>query len=157
MKKEVKSYITFTRTERFGLIALLSLLALLTIVRLSLPYFIQPKEDKQKNEALVTAWERFKELHPDNTSRIKKDYQDVGDDNPNPLPDIINLNNVDSATLVRLKGIGPATAHLIIEHRKNEGPFVTVDQLSELRHFPDTLMILLKQHLVIGPIDTIRN
>ncbi len=157
MKKEVKSYITFTRTERFGLIALLSLLALLTIVRLSLPYFIQPKEDKQKNEALVTAWERFKELHPDNTSRIKKDYQDVGDDNPNPLPDIINLNNVDSATLVRLKGIGPATAHLIIEHRKNEGPFVTVDQLSELRHFPDTLMILLKQHLVIGPVDTIRN
>ena len=67
MKKEVKSYISFTRTERFGLIGLLSLLALLTLIRYSLPYFIQPKEDKQKNEALVAAWERFKELHPDNS------------------------------------------------------------------------------------------
>ena len=157
MKKEVKSYISFTRTERFGLIGLLSLLALLTLIRFSLPYFIQPKEDKQKNEALVAAWERFKELHPENSSRIRKDYQDAGDENTTPLPDIINLNNADSATLVRLKGIGPSTAHLIVERRKNEGPFNTIDQLNELRHFPDSLMLLLKQHLVIGPVDTIRN
>jgi len=76
-------------------------------------------------------------------------YQDAFDDNETPLSQIINLNKADSATLVRLKGIGPVTAQKIVERRKNVGPFTSIDQLLEIRHFPKATFEVLKQHLRI--------
>jgi len=42
---------------------------------------------------------------------------------------VIDLNGVDSATLVRLRGIGPTLAHKIIDRRAALGGFVQHEQL----------------------------
>lgn len=67
-----------------------------------------------------------------------------------PLPDHIDLNTADSATIVRLNGIGPTLAHKIIEKRAALGGFVRHEQLNELYRFPDTTFRMLREKLVIN-------
>jgi DNA uptake protein ComE-like DNA-binding protein len=68
-----------------------------------------------------------------------------------PLPRIIDLNTTDSATLVRLNGLGPTLAHRIIQKRNALGGFLKHDQLREVYPFPDTTFSMLREKLVINP------
>ena len=149
MKKVFKSYTSFTRTERTGFLCLSALLIILIIVRGSMHLWVHAVNDIKKEKELIIASETFKQ-----SQRVVKtdndDYQDAADDNETPLPNIIDLNTADSATLVRLKGIGPVTASKIIERRKNIGPFTNVDQLLEIHHIPDATFEILKKHLIVG-------
>ena len=72
-----------------------------------------------------------------------------------PLPAEIDLNTVDSATLVRLDGIGPYLAGKIVHYRESLGTFIKNDQLKEIYHFPDSVLLRLQKQLVIRPL-TIR-
>ncbi len=46
----------------------------------------------------------------------------------------ININSADADTLVReLKGIGPSKAQAIVEYREQQGSFVSVDELLEVK------------------------
>lgn len=46
----------------------------------------------------------------------------------------VNLNQADADTLVReLKGIGPAKAQAIIDYREQQGVFVSVEELLEVK------------------------
>ena len=153
MKKYIKSYISFTRAERLGLLCLSALLIILIGIRAFMYLWVHPANDAEKEKKITAAWENFKCNQP----IVKKaapdekvnDYEDAFDDNATPLPSIIDLNTADSATLVRLKGIGPATARKIVAYRKNTGPFTNIDQLLQIRKFPDATFKILKQHLVI--------
>ncbi len=153
MKKEFKSYTSFTRAERIGLLCLCALLIILISIRASMHLWVQTVYDKEKEKTLVAAWENFKSSQPVikavDTNGSANDYQDAYDDNETPLPSIINVNTADSATLVRLKGIGPVTAGKIVARRKSIGPFTSIDQLLEIRKFPDGTFKILKQHLVV--------
>ena len=154
MKKLLKSYTSFTRTERMGILGLSGLLIILICIRATMHLWVHPKTDPEKDKQLVAAWETFKRSHPplkkpDTTGTIN-DYEDAFDDNETPLPTIIDINTADSATLVRLKGIGPVTAGEIVAIRKNKGPFTNIDQLMEIRKFPAATFKILKAHLVIG-------
>lgn len=132
MFKRISSYTSFTRKERNGLVVLLVLLLLLMGVKATMHLWVQPNMDKAKEEKLRQAWEIYK-----NTQPIAHE----------PLPDVINLNTADSATLVRLKGIGPVTAHNIIERRNTQGAFTDINQLHEVGSFPDTVFAELKKQL----------
>lgn len=68
-----------------------------------------------------------------------------------PLPKHINLNKTDSATLVRLKGIGPYLAQKIISYRNGLGGFLNHSQLLEIYKFHDTTFTYLKETLLIYP------
>jgi DNA uptake protein ComE-like DNA-binding protein len=68
-----------------------------------------------------------------------------------PLPAYINLNRADSATLVRLNGIGAILAHKILERRRNLGGFLMHEQLLEIYKFPDSTFTYLKEKLTINP------
>jgi DNA uptake protein ComE-like DNA-binding protein len=68
-----------------------------------------------------------------------------------PLPAHINLNKTDSATLVRLNGIGTILAHKILERRRNLGGFLRHEQLLEIYKFPDSTYQYLKEKLSINP------
>lgn len=48
-----------------------------------------------------------------------------------PAP--IDLNEASVEELVRVKGIGPALAERIVDHRTNDGPFESLDDLSQIR------------------------
>ncbi len=178
MKKQLKSYISFSRTERAGLIGLCAVLIILIAIRATMHLWVHPAEGVSKNTKLEAAWQKFKNEHPANSKNeddssgnntvdkisiayhnidtnpiVKKksrDYEDALDDNETPMPDIININTADSTTLVRLKGIGPATAAKIIARRKEQGPFTNVDQLLKVRHIPDATFKILRQHLTVN-------
>lgn len=156
MKRFFKDYTSFTRAERMGLVALSALLVLLMGARVTMHYWVKPKINTEEEQRLVNAWEVYKRSQPkeDNepdTSRLATtDYQDAYDDNETPLPDIININTADSATLVRLKGIGPVTASRIVAYRKQKGPFTTVEQLLEASPIPKATFKVIKTHLSIG-------
>lgn len=66
-----------------------------------------------------------------------------------PTPEHVNINTTDSATLVRLRGIGPYFAHKIIERRKALGGYINHQQLMEAYRFPDTTLNMLKEKLII--------
>lgn len=67
-----------------------------------------------------------------------------------PLPATIELNTSDSATLVRLYGIGPTLAHKIIEKRKALGGFVKHEQLMEVYRLSDTIYNMLRERVTIN-------
>ena len=126
MKNRIaEAYTSFTRAERMGIAALGVLVLLLLAVRIALPYFADKPPDTEENARLAREWDAFKrqQVTPEQDSakaRLeKKDYQDAGDNNPSPMPDMININTADSATLVRLKGVGPKKVTAIFACRKN--------------------------------------
>jgi competence ComEA-like helix-hairpin-helix protein len=152
MKKLIKSFTSFTRTERVGLVSLFTLLIVLVVVRGTMHLWVRTADDTEKEKKLVAAWETFKRSQPIAKSDKANgdDYTDASDDNPTPLPNIININTSDSATLVRLKGIGPATARKIIARRKNKGLYTNVNQLREVSSMSDATFEILKKHLTVG-------
>ncbi|GAA4453691.1 helix-hairpin-helix domain-containing protein [Rurimicrobium arvi] len=66
-----------------------------------------------------------------------------------PLPAELDLNTVDSATLVRIDGIGPFLAHKIIAQRTALGSYLSNLQLSEVHRFPDSVLRQLRRQLVV--------
>jgi len=49
------------------------------------------------------------------------------------IASIVNINTADESTLSTLKGIGPAKAKAIVEYRKTNGEFVTVEDLAKVK------------------------
>lgn len=68
-----------------------------------------------------------------------------------PLTAQLDLNITDSATLVRVKGIGPYLAQRILQYRESLGSFLSNEQLAEIHRFPDSVLQRLKQQLVVRP------
>lgn len=64
----------------------------------------------------------------------------------------ININTADAATLDRvMDGVGPAKAAAIVEHRRVNGPFRTVDQLVNVKGIgPATLEMNRARIMVAG-------
>ncbi len=68
-----------------------------------------------------------------------------------PPPDFVDINTTDSATLVRLRGIGPYFAHKLLERRNALGGYIKPEQFKEAYRFHDTTYAMLKEKLVINP------
>lgn len=143
--KAIRSFTTFNRTERNGLLLLCGLLILLLVVRATMSLWVHPSFDKEQEAKLVAAWKTFKHIS-DSTAQKQSEYTDT-DDNNVVLPDTIDINTADSATLVKLKGIGPATARWIVETRQEDGPFTNLDELWETGYISEKNIEVLKKHL----------
>ena len=153
MRKLFKTFATFSRTERLGLLALSALLIVLIAVRATMHLWVHPASDPEKEKKMVAAWETFKRSQPivkKADTSDKSEYVDASDDGTVPLPNIININTADSATLVRLKWIGPVSAAKIVARRTTKGPFTNVDQLLEVCSIPTATFKVLKKHLSIA-------
>lgn len=57
----------------------------------------------------------------------------------------INLNHANESELQQLPGIGPALAEQIIERRNVEGPYQSVDELSEVSGISDRMVDELRE------------
>lgn len=132
MKDRLRSYTSFSSKEKAGLAVLLVLLLLLIGVKASMHLWVQPDMDRAQEERLLHAWEEYKATRPADAP---------------PQQDIVNINTADSATLVQLKGVGPATAHKIVTRRISIGPFTDVEQLRETGSFSDTVFADLRRHV----------
>ena len=61
----------------------------------------------------------------------------------------VNLNTADLAMLDTLPGVGPTTAQAIIDHRTEQGPFTSVDQLLDVRGIGDAKLADLRDRVVV--------
>jgi competence protein ComEA len=64
---------------------------------------------------------------------------------------IIDINHADSASLVTLKGIGPAYAMRIIRYRTKLGGFYSKEQLKEVFGIDEEHYLLIKDQLKLNP------
>ena len=62
----------------------------------------------------------------------------------------VNLNTASQAELETVKGIGPAKAKAIIDHRSKNGPFKSVDDLKEIKGFGDKMLSKMRPELTVA-------
>ena len=64
----------------------------------------------------------------------------------------VNINTADAATLDRvLQGVGPAKAAAIVEHRRQHGPFRSVEQLVNVRGIGPATLEINRDRILVGP------
>ena len=67
----------------------------------------------------------------------------------------VNINTATKDELVSLKGVGEKRAQAIIDYRKKNGPFKTVDDLEKVPGIGPGIMKQIKSHIsVSGPTTT---
>jgi competence protein ComEA len=64
--------------------------------------------------------------------------------------DRVNINEADAATLAGLNGIGRARAEAIIEYRKVNGPFGSVDDLAKVKGVGPAFVERNRDQLTVG-------
>lgn len=62
----------------------------------------------------------------------------------------VNLNTASAAELAALKGIGPAKAQAIVEHRDKNGDFKSVDDLKLVRGIGDKMLEQLRPQVTVA-------
>ncbi len=149
MKKAINSYITFTRKERIGIACLCFIILVLIVTRATLIYWVHPKMDIEEEKKLQAAYAAFLRSQPKVApiADTVAAYTDKGDDEASQMPDVINLNTADSATLVRLKGIGPAFARKIVQKRRKGYRFRKVDDILDIQYIAPATFAIIKTHL----------
>ena len=64
----------------------------------------------------------------------------------------VDINTADHETLVSaLNGIGPARAEAIIAYREKHGPFMSVDELTEVRGIGPSILERNREVLTVMP------
>ncbi len=64
----------------------------------------------------------------------------------------VNLNAASKEALEGVKGIGPVKAQAIIEYRKKNGPFKSVDDLKNVSGFGDKSVAAMRTELTVGGV-----
>lgn len=62
----------------------------------------------------------------------------------------LNINTASAAELATLKGIGPAKAQAIVEHRDKNGQFKSVDDLRLVRGVGDKMLEQLRPQVTVS-------
>jgi competence protein ComEA len=65
----------------------------------------------------------------------------------------ININTAGVDELNRLPGIGPATAQNIVDHRKENGPFRSIEELVQVKRIGPSLLNKIRNEITVGPLE----
>ena len=134
MSNIFKSYISFNRTERLGIIALLSVIIILIMVRATMQLWVpQPEIDA---EQVIIANQKINQQSPTQIQAL-------------PAGTKINLNTADSLTLISLPGIGKGLSHRILERRRQLGRFTDMQQVYDVYHFNEKTLKMLNERTTI--------
>lgn len=134
MSNTFKSFISFNRTERMGIIALLSVILLLIAARATMHLWV--KQPKIQAEQVITAAKQI-------SSQSEQQIQVL------PPGEKINLNTADSLTLISLPGIGKGLSHRILERRRELGRFSDMQQVYDVYHFNEKTRKMLDERTTI--------
>jgi comEA protein len=63
------------------------------------------------------------------------------------IPHDVNINTADKELLTQLPGIGPVTAETILQYRKDNGQFKSIDELTKVKGIGDKTLAKLKPYL----------
>lgn len=142
-----KDHFYFSRNDRVVALVLLSVIIILNII--SNPWNPPVPDESVYTDSLVQVPDTFRRtVYIRDTVRRKwyvwdtvtvqvKSVRYAAKSRPlEPL----DLNTLDSTGLVKLPGIGPATALKIIRYRERLGGYTQISQLTEIEGLPDSLM-----------------
>ncbi len=157
MNKKLKSYFSFTRTERIGFISLCLLVVILIAVWASLNFRKHKEIPKENDLHLSAEWEKAKQIQPkdDSTPPDTTSYPEPIKSNKSEvaLPVIyeqLDINTIDSFTLSRINGISTATAGKIVSFRYTHGPFSNMERLQSIAGISNKELKILYKNLVIS-------
>ena len=68
-----------------------------------------------------------------------------------PAQAVVNINTASKDELIALSGIGPAKAQAILDYRKQNGPFKSVDDLKSVKGIGAKRLEKLRPELSVGP------
>lgn len=63
------------------------------------------------------------------------------------IPRDVNINTADKDLLTQLPGIGPVTADIIIQYRKDNGQFGSIEELTKVKGIGNKTLEKLKPYL----------
>ena len=75
-------------------------------------------------------------------------FADAAADNLDDGP-LVRLNSATGEELEALPGVGPALSARIIEYRNANGPFTSIEQLTEVKGIGDKLLERMREYLVL--------
>lgn len=64
--------------------------------------------------------------------------------------DKIDINRADATALAALNGVGPARAEAIVEYRRINGPFRSVEELTEVKGLGTFVLERNRDRLTVG-------
>lgn len=142
-----KDHFYFSRNDRVVALVLLSVIIILNII--SNPWNPPVPDESVYTDSLVQVPDTFRRtVYIRDTVRRKWYVWDTVTvqvksvryaTKSRPL-EPLDLNSLDSTGLVKLPGIGPATAIKIIRYRERLGGYTQISQLTEIEGLPDSLM-----------------
>ena len=144
MKKAVKAYVTFTRTERMGIVALLLLLGILLAVRVAMPYFVHPKHDMAQDSTVVAAWNKF-QAENQKVAKVKADSATANFFTFDP-------NTLDSAGFIKL-GMKEKAVHSLLNWRRHGKHFYKAEDMEDVYNLSEAEYKRLKPYISIATDD----
>lgn len=143
----LKTYFTFSKGERNGILVLLFILVVVII-----SIFLIPKNKNIKDEAHLLSLKNEVDSLFTNTQPpikiIKAGYaQKDTFKNSKSSSFKIELNRCDSSELTKLAGIGPVYAYRIIKYRNLLGGFYNINQLQEVYGLNEETFLKIKNHI----------
>ena len=63
----------------------------------------------------------------------------------------VDLNTADEETLSALTGIGPALARRIIDYRRENGPFPSIEEIMEVKGIGQSVFQQIQREITVGP------
>ncbi len=142
-----KDHFYFNRNDRIVALILLSVIIIVNIIRN--PWNPPVPDDGVNSDTLVHVPDTFRRtVYIRDTVRrkwyvwdtVRVEVKSVRYTAKSRPPEPLDLNMADSTELVRLPGIGTATAMKIIRYRERLGGYTEITQLAEIDGLPDSLM-----------------
>lgn len=137
----LRSYITFTRKERNGIVALVVMITFLLAIYTALPYVVQPYKACGDDIKLQHAYNIWENARNNGTATDTLGHSLV----VNGQTERININNADSLVLVGINGIGAKTAHKILEYRRLHGDFKNSNEIRNISGLQRNLYLKISE------------
>lgn len=127
MKRWLKAYTSFTRTERMGIVALLSIMVILIITKTTMHLWVHSKNDIAKQEELAKKWAQLRQPHPLADRAKASDIQIA----PSATLFSFDPNTIDAAELKKL-GLQEKTISILHNWRSKGKHFYHKEDFKEL-------------------------
>jgi competence protein ComEA len=136
MKRILQAYLSFNRTERMGIVALLVLIAGLLVIRMSMQYWGKPVTHTEQEKELVVAWQKFKENSTLTTNTAQPTFTSTNlQAHPGTLF-LFDPNTLDSAGFRKL-GLREKTTSNLLKWRSKGKRFYKKEDLKPLYTLTD--------------------